>query len=126
VAALREHQAKELPGEMVFVSRNGTPLDARNVRRSFTRICKAAGIGEKWSPRELRHSFVSIMSDSGVPIERIADLVGHAGGSRVTELIYRQQTRPVLVDGATVMDQVFGTAIKRRRVVRRRPRQEAG
>jgi hypothetical protein len=31
------------------------------------------------------------MSDSGVPIERIADLVGHAGGSRVTEQVYRHQ-----------------------------------
>jgi hypothetical protein len=27
------------------------------------------------------HSFVSLMSDGGVPIEKIAQLVGHAGGS---------------------------------------------
>jgi integrase len=37
----------------------------------------AAGIGEGWTPRELRHTFVSIMSDNDVPIEKIADLVGH-------------------------------------------------
>jgi hypothetical protein len=33
------------------------------------------------SPRERRHSFVSLLSDQGVPIEQIARLVGHAGGS---------------------------------------------
>jgi hypothetical protein len=58
------------------------------------------------------------MSEHGVPIEQIADLVGHTGGSRVTELVYRQQTRPVLVKGAEVMDTVFGTPTRRRRVVR--------
>ena len=49
-------------------------------------ITKRAGLGTTWSPRELRHSFVSIMSDQGVPIETIADLVGHAGTS-VTEAV---------------------------------------
>jgi len=29
----------------------------------FRRITKAAGIGEDWTPRELRTSFVSLMSD---------------------------------------------------------------
>ncbi len=39
----------------------GTPLDAANVRRSFRRITKAAGLGINWTPRKPRHSFVSIM-----------------------------------------------------------------
>ena len=51
---------------LVFCTRVGTPLSAGNVRRSFRTITKAAGIGDKWTPRELRHSFVSIMSDNGV------------------------------------------------------------
>lgn len=59
---------------LVFTTTTGGPLDAANVRRSFRRICKAANIGENSTPRELRHSFVSITSDSGVPIERIADM----------------------------------------------------
>jgi integrase len=109
VEALRAHreaQAKERaemePLELwtetglVFTTHFGKELDAANVRRSFRRICAAAKIGENWSPRELRHTFVSIMSESGMPIEKIADLVGHTGGSRVTEQIYRQQLRPVL------------------------------
>ena len=55
----------------------------------------------------MRHSFVSLLSDSGVPIEHIARLVGHAGGSQVTETIYRKQIRPVITGGAEVMDRLF-------------------
>ncbi|MEV6041346.1 site-specific integrase [Nonomuraea sp. NPDC052116] len=65
--------------QLVFCTSVGTPLNASNVRRAFRKIAKRAGPGTAWSPRELRHSFVSIMSDQGVPIETIADLVGHAG-----------------------------------------------
>jgi integrase len=52
---------------------------------------------EAWSPRELRHSFVSLLSNGGVSIEDIADVVGHSGTS-VTEKVYRHQLRPVLLE----------------------------
>jgi hypothetical protein len=42
-----------------------------------------------------------------VPIEIIARLVGHTRGSEVTERVYRQQIRPVLLEGAEVMDRIF-------------------
>jgi integrase len=92
---------------LVFCTSVGTQLDASNVRRAFRKITKEAGIGTAWSPRELRHSFVSIMSDQGVPIETIADLVGHAGTS-VTEAVYRHQLRPVITKGAQTMNTIFG------------------
>lgn len=92
---------------LVFTTATGTALDSGNVRRMFRRICKEAGIGEKWTPRELRHTFVSLMSDSGVAIEEIARLVGHSGGSRVTETVYRHQIRPAIQTGAKVMDELF-------------------
>jgi hypothetical protein len=34
-------------------------------------------------------TFASLLPDSGVPIENIARLVGHAGGFKVTETVYR-------------------------------------
>jgi integrase len=61
---------------LVFLSGFGTPFDVFHGRRAFRRICVAAEIGENWSPRELRHTFVSIMSEQGVPVEKIARLVG--------------------------------------------------
>jgi integrase len=53
----------------------------------------------EWTPRELRHSFLSMLSDAGVPVEQISQLVGHSD-TTVTELVYRHQLRPVLQTGA--------------------------
>lgn len=61
----------------MFASTVGTPLDAHNVRPTFRQVIKAAGIEGSWSPRKLRHAFVSIMSEGGVPVEEIARLTGH-------------------------------------------------
>jgi integrase len=54
-----------------------------------------------------RRSFVSLLSDNGTPLDEIARLVGHSS-TAVPELVYRQQTRPVLQSGAVVMDRIFG------------------
>ncbi|MER6758011.1 site-specific integrase [Micromonospora echinofusca] len=96
------------PLGLVFTTSLGTALDAANVRRAFRRVVTLADLEPAaWTPRELRHSFVSLLSDSGVSLEEIADLCGHAG-TTVTEKVYRHQLRPVLLGGAQVMDDIFG------------------
>jgi integrase len=115
LGALRESQAHEraMTGErwqdtgLVFTTHRGTALDAGNVRKMFKRVCNAAGTGDSWTPRELRTSFVSLMSHRGVSIEEIAHLVGHAS-TRTTEVVYRRELRPVITTGAEIMDDVFG------------------
>ncbi|ATE53246.1 tyrosine-type recombinase/integrase [Actinosynnema pretiosum] len=92
---------------LVFASEVGTPLDSHNVRRSFRRVLKAAGLPPAaWTPREMRHSFVSVLSASGVRLEDIARLAGHSG-TAVTEAVYRHQIVPVMQEAAMVMDRVF-------------------
>ncbi len=83
-------------------------MDAANVRRDFRRALDLVpGLDPKdWTPRELRHSFVSLLSDAGVPVEEISRLVGLSGTS-VTELVYRHKIRPVIETGATAMDRLF-------------------
>jgi hypothetical protein len=49
---------------------------------------------------------VSLLSDARVPIESISRLVGHRS-TIVTETVYRQQIRPVIEDGADVMDRIL-------------------
>ena len=95
---------------LVFPSKVGTPMDRNNALRAFRRaLANVPNLDpNEWSPRELRHSFVSLLSDSGVSIEEISRLVGHSGTS-VTELVYRHQIRPVLQTGAVAMDSLFGT-----------------
>jgi integrase len=110
---LQDRQRKAAGGRwqeigLVFASSVGTPRNANNVLRSFRSIvAKTALTPMEWTPREMRHSFVSLLSDSGVPVENIARLVGHAGGSAVTETVYLKQIRPVLLEGAEAMDRIF-------------------
>jgi site-specific recombinase XerD len=96
--------------DLVFCTRVGTPLDAANIRRQFRDITDSAGIGRGWTPQELRHTFVSLLSASGTPVEEIARLVGHSS-TRTTEVIYRQELRPVLTRGAEAMDTIFDQPI---------------
>jgi site-specific recombinase XerD len=68
-----------LDNDLVLATRYGTELDAANVRLAFRTVTAAAGMeASEWTPRELQHSFVSLLSSSGVPIEDIAHLMGHA------------------------------------------------
>lgn len=114
LAKLREQQAgdRAVAGDtwqehgLVFCTSIGTPLDAANVRREFRKIAAAAGLDGQWTPRELRHTFVSLMSDSGVPVEEIAHLVGHHQ-TATTEVVYRHELRPILQTGADVLDELF-------------------
>jgi integrase len=69
-------------------------------------VCRAAGAGDDWTSRELRTSFVSLMSHHGVSTEEIARLVGHTS-TRTTEAVYRRGLRPVITTGAEIMDKVF-------------------
>lgn len=121
VTAIEEHRRLQLierssatswsdPG-LVFASRVGSQLDSHNVRREFRAILgKVDGMAPAdWTPRELRHSFVSLLSDSGLPIEEISRLVGHSS-TAVTEQVYRHQIRPVVQAGAVAMDGLFGTS----------------
>jgi integrase len=93
-------------GDLVFTTSIGTMMSQSNIRREFRRITTAAGLGTTWVPRELRHTFVSIMSASGVPVEEIARVAGHRQTS-TTELVYRRELRPVITTGAELMDKVF-------------------
>jgi integrase len=94
---------------IVFGDRAGAPRWPQDVRRYFKILCGRAGIGENWTPREQRHTFVSVLSDSGVDIEQIADAVGHVN-STVTKTTYRHQIADKVTAAATVMDAVFGEA----------------
>ena len=90
----------------MFATREGRELDAANVRREFRAAITAAGIQGRWTPRELRHTFVSLMSDCGVPVEEIARLAGHTS-SRTTEIVYRHQLWPIMENGALTLDHLF-------------------
>jgi len=89
------------PHDLVFCTEIGTPVDPSNLRRTLNKLTTQAGLGT-WSPNELRHSAVSILSAAGVPIEQIADQVGHET-TRTAQTVYRHilksRARPWVRDG---------------------------
>jgi integrase len=93
---------------LVFTDRAGAPRWPQDVRRYFGVLCERAAIGQ-WTLRELRHTFVSVLSDSGVDIEKIADAVGHVN-SMITKVVYRHQIADKVTVAATAMDAIFGGA----------------
>jgi integrase len=93
----QEHQAAEQmragarwqDRELVFTSATGGQLGKDGVLRAFRKVVITAGLDPKeWTPREQRHTFVSVLSDENVPIEKISDLVGHKDQT-TTETVYR-------------------------------------
>ena len=100
VAALMQHREEQRllghhhPEGFVFATRNGTPMTLRNLRRAFQNLCARAGIGDNWTTYELRHSFVSLVSDQLDDLTKVADLAGHTD-TRTTQG-YRHAVRPSL------------------------------
>jgi integrase len=99
----------------VFGTRCDTVPMAQVIRKQFKDVVAAAGIAGSWTPRDLRHTFVSIMSERGASVELIADLVGHKDLA-TTWTVYRHQLRPVITEGADLMNAAFQeheTSLKR-------------
>ncbi|MEU1814978.1 site-specific integrase [Streptomyces roseifaciens] len=122
VLVMREHKIRDqgkcrsagiewTDERLVFPTDTGELRSAINVRRNFRALLKEAGFEkpEQWTSRELRTSFVSVLSDHGIPLEVIARLVGH-NGTDTTERVYRKQLRPVISEGAEAMDDIFRDA----------------
>ena len=90
IAGLRVHQARQREQRLavgfawvgerwshpVFTSSIGSPIGGKELRAAFSVLTRRAGLGH-WHPHELRHSTASLLSAAGVPIEHIADLLGH-------------------------------------------------
>lgn len=116
VAALRRHRDEaELEGlydpeGFVFCTRNGTPFKLGNLRRDFRKLCQRAGLGDDWTTYELRHSFVSLVSDQLDDLVKVADLAGHKD-TRTTQG-YRHRVRPSLPHAIEAWDSLLAGQAK--------------
>ena len=65
--------AMEEASQLVFRTSIGTELDAVNVRCAFRRVVDLTrGLSAaEWTPRELRHSFASLLRAKGVSISQL-------------------------------------------------------
>ncbi len=92
--------------DLVFPNEVGAPLDPSNLRRRFARLTERAGLG-RWHPNELRHSACSLLSAAGVPLEHVADILGH-DGTRMAARFYRHAVSPAVGAAVAPMEAMFG------------------
>lgn len=59
----------------------------KSLKRSFAEACKTAGLGTDVTPHVLRHTAAVWMAEGGVPMEEIAQFLGHAD-AKVTYRVY--------------------------------------
>ena len=93
---------------LVFTSPTGRPTDPKAVRNEFHKVIERSGIGGVWTPNLLRHSAASLMADAGMPIEQVADQLGHRD-LRMLQKHYRHRIKPT-VSGGQLLGTVLGDA----------------
>ncbi len=80
----------------LFISRLGSRLTDRSVRRMILKYVKKSALGKGVSPHTLRHSFATHMLDRGADLRSVQELLGHANLS--TTQIYTHVTTQRLKD----------------------------
>lgn len=68
----------------LLLGRNGQRLDIAAARRTLRRLCRKAGITKRISPHGLRHSFVTLALDAGVPERDVMASTGHLHPQMIT------------------------------------------
>jgi site-specific recombinase XerD len=86
----------------VFVGQRGDPLQQSGVQRLVGEYARKADLKD-CTPHTLRHSFAKNLVDSGVPLDRVATLLGHENLN--TTRIY---TTPSMQDLTEAVERVGG------------------
>lgn len=69
---------KGAPADWLFPGNDGLPVNRDTASWTFGRIAKAAGLGRRFSPHSLRHTYASQMLMKGAPLLWVAKQLGHS------------------------------------------------
>jgi integrase len=129
--ALKEHRTRQAAErlhigrawadlDLVFCTEIGTPLDPRNLNRSFRSLLIRAGVGvvlvekdgeTRWVTRvrlhDLRHSCASFLLAQGASPRVVMEILGHSGIA-VTMNTYAHVLPTLLGDAVAGMDRMLG------------------
>ncbi len=93
--------------DLVFTSPLGRPTDPKAVRNEFDQVAARAKLEGRWTPNLLRHTAASLMADAGMPIEQVADQLGHRD-LRMLQRHYRHRLRPTVGGGRVLGSTLMG------------------
>ncbi|WP_421108708.1 tyrosine-type recombinase/integrase [Streptomyces sp. NEAU-S77] len=63
--------------DLVFTTKNGTPIEPRNLNRAFTLLCDKAGV-RRVRFHDLRHTCASLLHEQGADARMIMEVLGHS------------------------------------------------
>jgi integrase len=116
--AEKQTKAKALAGSayrddgLVFATAVGTPIDPRNVNRTWYRIIKAARLqGLRF--HDLRHTHASLMLAQGTHPKIVSERLGHSG-VRITLDTYSHALPNLQLEAAATLDQTLLAPSKQR------------
>jgi integrase len=108
VTALAAHQAsqrKASPEGYVFTSRFGTPLAAKTPADHLRRVLAALGLPHVvW--HDLRHTVATMMLASGVPLQLVSKILGHAS-VQITADLYNYIPPEATREAAEALERVL-------------------
>jgi integrase len=104
VTALEAEKVDD-PTALVFPSRAGTPIEARNLVRAWHTFCEGT-LGRRVRFHDLRHTAATLMLEQGVPLKVISEMLGHSSIA-VTADIYTEVVDALKADAAAQMDDLF-------------------
>lgn len=90
----------------VFTTDTGQPVHSTSILPPWYRVLRKMGL-PRVTTHDLRHSAATILYAEGVPLEVIADLLGHST-SRVTADLYRHRVPELQRDAARRMAEAVG------------------
>ena len=110
--ALERHQTRcmssgvvPLSSGLLFVRRDGSPVDGAELTRHFQTALAKAGLG-RMRFHDLRHSAASLLHAQGVPPKVTQAILGHSTIT-TTLAIYTHLTKDLNRDAAAALDRVF-------------------
>ncbi|TQK45170.1 site-specific recombinase XerD [Streptomyces sp. SLBN-118] len=110
IAPLRWHRmrqaatASEIKGH-VFVTRNGRPIEPRNLYRSFTRVANGAGL-RVIRLHDARHGCATLLTAAGVAPRVVMEILGHSQIS-ITMDVYTHVVQDTQREAISHMDRLL-------------------
>lgn len=72
-----DRRGRDGSGDLVFTTKNGTPIKPRHLNRSFEGLCVRVGV-HRVRFHDLRHTCVSLLHEQGADARMIMEVLGHS------------------------------------------------